>query len=260
MTSAQAHPRVARFLTPSARAALGQPPAVTALTLTVLGWGLVLATATGPTALQLCFAAGTQTSAAFTTNLALAWAVFDPLRAGLDWVVMIAAMMGLLLIAPLTHIRTRSLTQTRAGASTLFLLGYGVVWAVTGLIAVPTLLVAGAALSTLNLAGAGAAFGLILAALWQLSPAKTIAARRCHWRPPLRITAPYASSFAYGLTYGRRCATSCAPLMVPPMLGGHAPLTLAMILLILLHERSVLRPAFTGPALLLTFLAAMSAV
>jgi hypothetical protein len=245
---------VVRILTPQARAALCQPPAVTALSLAIVGWGLLFLGASGPTALQLCFAQSTQTAAAFSTHLALAWTVFDPLRAALDWVAMVAAMMGLLLIAPLTHIRTRSLTHHRAGASTMFLLGYGMIWLLTGLIAVPALLLTGAVLNTVNIAGAGAALGLTLAALWQISPAKTIAARRCHWRPPLRITAPYVSNFAYGLSYGRRCATSCAPLMVPPMLGGHAPLTLAMILLILLHERSLLRPAFTGTALLLVCL------
>ena len=143
------------------------------------------------------------------------------------WMLMLAAMMPPLISGAIHHLWTRSLKRRRWRAITLFVCGYAFVWMTAGWLL---------ALGVSRLVVAAPAWGIgtaavLLAALWQLTPAKQRCLNRCHARPPLSAFGLAADRDAvrYGLAAGGWCLGSCWALMLVPVAMGSAHLA-AMIL------------------------------
>lgn len=143
---------------------------------------------------------------------------------------MLAAMMLPLLIGPLDHVGSRT---GRSGpvAAAAFLTGYFAVWSAA---------LAGLALAALIVrqipAGALASVGVAIA--WQETTWKFRAHRRCHARPPLRLSAPQAAAdcLNFGVRTGLRCVSSCWVLMLAAMVVGGLP-AMAVVTLLTTAER-----------------------
>jgi predicted metal-binding membrane protein len=140
-----------------------------------------------------------------------------------NWPVMLAAMMLPLLTAPLRHVRDRSFARRRARAVGLFLAGYAALW-----------LLAGAALLVIALAIGDSGSGLfatvpavLLAAVWQCSPARQHCVNRGHRHPPLASAGATAdlAVFRFGASHGWWCVGSCWGLMLVAILipAWHLP-------------------------------------
>lgn len=159
---------------------------------------------------------------------------------GAGWAVMLIAMMAPLLVAPVRHIRSRSLARRRGRSVAWFLTGYGAVWGVAG--AVP----AAVALSPVRPATVVVVAAGVL--LWQVSPAKQLCLNRLHAHPPLSAFGAAADRDAlrFGIAHGGWCAASCGPVMLLPFLtpGSHL-LTMAAVALWVAAER-LDRPAAPG--------------
>jgi hypothetical protein len=148
------------------------PPALAALSLTaglalVLGLGRSLAP-------MICGGDGSAINVGPLTLILAPWGL------ALGWLLMLAAMTPVLLIAPLRHLWDRSFADRRAGAMALFGVGYLGVWTAAG---VPLMLAAYA----LKSAPAPLLLTLALALAWQMSPPKQAMLNRCHRRPPIAV-------------------------------------------------------------------------
>ena len=136
-----------------------------------------------------------------------------------SWMLMLAAMMSPLLIAPVGHVYSRSFSRRRVRAVLLFLGGYGGVW-----------MLAGAGVLQLTSAigrdalGWAAVVGLIALA-WQASPLKQRCLNRCHAHRELAAfgVAADLDAVRFGLQHGVWCVGSCWTLMLLPMMlmRGH---------------------------------------
>src|SRR5713226_3515803 len=65
--------------------------------------------------------------------LDLALVFNSPVRLASGWALMLVAMMPLLIIAPLRHVRERSFAWRRSRAMFFFVAGYAAVWMIAGL-------------------------------------------------------------------------------------------------------------------------------
>jgi predicted metal-binding membrane protein len=160
-----------------------------------------------------------------------------PARLAWGWALMLAAMMLPLLVAPLRHVRERSLARRRARAMLLFILGYFAVWMAAGMVLQVAALVA---LWTVPLPSMWLGLALAAAMLWQVSPAKQWCLNRCHRRPQLAAFEPEAdrSAVYFGLTSGASCVGACWALMLVMLLAGKEQLPVMIaITLLLLSER-----------------------
>ena len=153
------------------------------------------------------------------------------------WALMVAAMMGPLVAAPLRHVYARSFARRRARAVVLFGSGYLAIWMAAGvmLLALTAAVRLVAPQSTLMLA-----LGTLVALIWECSPLKQRCLNRCHARSELAAFGPAADADAicFGLTHGVWCAGSCWALMLLPLLvsRGHVA-AMAAVALWLLAER-----------------------
>jgi len=175
---------------------------------------------------------------------ALAWALLslpqhdhgtseDVRAAVVNWWLMVAAMMAPILIPPIQFVRGSVLARRRLGATLLFVTGYSAVWMVVGAL----LLTLAAALRTSTVPPSVAiATMVVIAVLWQCSPAKQVCLNRCHARPTLAAFGPAADVgvLAFGVTHGVTCAASCWAWMVLPLLvpAGHVAAMAAAAILI----------------------------
>lgn len=252
------NPAAQPFLTPTARKGLGQPAFLLTVLPALVAWCLIGFVAARGIDLQLCLTGSGHVLAGIGTSVKAAWAWMNPAQMALEWAVMVAAMMLPTLIPPLSHICARSYRERRLRASLLFVVIFMGIWMGAGVVAALILVPLRAVLGQVGLLGYGAGIGCLIAAAWQLSPAKAWAARRCHMRPALAATgwAADRAVAAYGIRHALRCIASCFMLMVPPMLGPHSLLVMAVIALILLRERAMPRPDFKGTAIVLTLLGA----
>lgn len=170
-------------------------------------------------------------------DMAAFWvALASPRELARDWLVMVLAMMPLLTVQPVAHVRRCSLAVRRLRATAVFAAGYGACWAMAGLVLVP----AGAVVIALLPAGTSALVLLAAAVVWSGSPPAQVARNRCHrlhrigafgfgaWRDCLR----------QGVTTGAACVATCWPWMLVPMATGtgHVPVML-LVTLVLLAER-----------------------
>jgi predicted metal-binding membrane protein len=138
-----------------------------------------------------------------------------------EWALMVVAMMFPMVIVPVRVTAERSLWRRRHRAIAEFLAGYVLVWLVVGAIGIwvlttlPLVSWVGLPLST--------SLGLLVAAVWQLGPAKRRALRACHRTAPLAGHGWRADRdcVAYGLTSGGRCVLNCWAMMFACLLSAH---------------------------------------
>ena len=160
-----------------------------------------------------------------------------PLADSFNWLLMLAAMMPPLIVAPLRHARERSFAHRRARAMFLFVIGYGAVWMTAGIglqvMALAAQLASSDTLTCLALSASAAA-------LWQVSPAKQWCLNRCHRRPQLAAFGAAAdrAAFDFGLSHGAACVGACWALMLLPLFvwQGHV-LTMLAVMLFAFAER-----------------------
>jgi predicted metal-binding membrane protein len=184
----------------------------------------------------LC-AAGTWPVTPTAASVGLALDLITPAHLASSSALMVVAMMLPLTVKPLRHVRDRSFASRRARAMLLFIAGYMAVS-----------MAAGAALQTLALAARSAeaatlpclGLAVVIAVVWQISPAKQWCLNRCHRRPQLAAfgAAADCDALAYGLRNGASCAGACWALMWLSLLveRGHLPAMLA-VTLFLMAER-----------------------
>jgi len=153
------------------------------------------------------------------------------------WALMLAAMMGPALIAPVRHVRDRSFARRRVRAIALFVAGYGAVWMAAGvvLIALARAMRLAASESSVPLV-----LALVIALVWQFSPAKQRCLNRCHAHSELPAfgVAAELGALRFGLAHGVWCAGSCWALMLVPLLISRGHLAaMALVTLWLIGER-----------------------
>ncbi len=146
-----------------------------------------------------------------------------------DWGLMLAAMMPLLLVAPLRYVRRCSAPRARAAQSCGFVIGYALIW----IAALPLFLVA--TLSLRSLTGGGVSLIVVLAAalMWSASPYQRYVLNRAHRSPriSLRGWRGFGDTLRFGLSHGALCLCACWAWMLVPMMTGPGQLhVIAMIL------------------------------
>ena len=153
------------------------------------------------------------------------------------WVLMLTAMMAPALIQPIHHLCSRSFRRRRARAALLFVAAYATIWLVVG----GGLLAAGLGISSSAPSSVlPPVLGVLIALLWQCSPAKQRCLNRCHAHPELAAfgTAADLDSLRFGATHGTWCAGSCWALMLLPVLvPGEHLVTMAAVTLLVFSER-----------------------
>lgn len=171
-----------------------------------------------------------------------------------SWALMCVAMMVPVVLPAVRHVAVNSLRRRRPRAMTLFLAGYVSVWAAAGAVLIPVL----APLPRLPLL----VTLIVLAALWQLLPARRACMRACHRTIPLPPTGWRAARGAvhFGVWHGLACAGVCGPLMaIMAVPGTHTPLWMITITAAILVTRYPPRGRFAprpGPLVLDTHLRA----
>jgi predicted metal-binding membrane protein len=174
-----------------------------------------------------------------------------------DWALMVIAMMFPLAITSVRTTAERSLWGRRHRAIAEFLAGYVLVWLVAGAIAtwllttLPLVSWLGVNLST--------SVGLVLAAAWQLAPAKRRAVRTCHRTAPLagRGWRADRDCVAYGVSSGGRCVLSCCAMMFACLLSAHSIPVMVSATMVGLAERYASRPMARRSSVALAALALM---
>ena len=136
--------------------------------------------------------------------------------------VMLAAMMSPALIAPICDIRLRSFRSRRARAVALFVIAYTSSWLLLGYLALTMTALVGVFAGRSYLP---ADIVLVLAFIWQFSPAKQRCLNGCHRHGELAVFGAAADKDAlrYGVNHAAWCGGSCWALMLLPMLlpAGH---------------------------------------
>ena len=171
------------------------------------------------------------------SNLQLALAMNPPASLIAGWFVMLIAMMLPLLWGALQHVRQRSFPNYRIKTLGLFLVSYGLVWMTAGLILLSTTMLLRLTMpdSILPLLGV-----VMVALIWQFSPAKQYCLNRCHSLPALNAFgfAAYNDALKFGFKHGMWCVGSCWALMLIPLMvyQGHIGCML-LVTLWLLSER-----------------------
>lgn len=156
---------------------------------------------------------------------------------GCMWLLMAAAMMLPSTIPSVRYVAFTSQRRRRQRAIGMFVVGYLAVWSVFGLLVLPLTLPA----AEYRWIGV---IALTLAGLYELTPIKRAALRRCHRTQPIRFTGPAAdrSCLGFGVYQGKTCIASCGPAMFAVLLLGH-PLVISLVVgAFLFVERIAVRP------------------
>lgn len=153
------------------------------------------------------------------------------------WALMLVAMMGPMLVAPIYHIRISSFARRRARSTLLFGVGYGIIWMAAGVVVVAVELIV---IWLLPRSYLPAAIVGAIAVVWQASPSKQRCLNRCHSHRPLAAfgIAADLDVFRMGLEHGLWCAGSCWAAMLFPMLlpEGHF-IAMAAVAVLMFCER-----------------------
>jgi len=224
---------------------LGEPPWPVLLTITLLGWVVVVGYGHGLAVSEFCVTATGQWLDRGWRELRAALFFVSPVHVAVSWLLMLVAMMTPLLAEPVRHLRLRSLARRRTRALVLFLAGYLAVWMAMA----PVLVIAAVLIRVVagNLGIAPLLPAAALALVWQASPWKQISLNRCHLTPRL---APFGwaadrDCLRFGVVNGLWCVGTCWALMLVPLVShdGHLPL-MALAAVILVAERlRAARPA-----------------
>ncbi|MHA7774296.1 copper chaperone [Roseibium sp. M-1] len=163
-------------------------------------------------------------------------ATTSPLLLVAEWLVMLAAMMSLLLTAPITHVRRSSAPARRWRATAIFCLGYGAVWTASASVLICAALAVNAAFD-----GALAVlFAVSLALLWSACPLHRLALNRSHrfGRIGLRGFAADRDCLRFGGVHAAYCIASCwAWMLVPLSAGDWHFVAMVFVTAVLLTER-----------------------
>ncbi|WP_459744140.1 copper chaperone [Pseudomonas sp. 3A(2025)] len=144
----------------------------------------------------------------------------SPLAIVYGWVLMMAAMMSLVILAPLQYVRDRSFASRKRRSLLLFVVGYGAVWVLGSLLLYGLAAVLGKVLpGAVGLMAVGAAV-----LVWQVSPARQHCLNLCHRQPALAAFGRAAdrSVMHYGLINGVSCFGACGGLMLLTLMAGEA--------------------------------------
>ena len=139
-----------------------------------------------------------------------------------DCALMLIAMMGPTLVAPIYYICSNSFARRRLRSIPLFAVGYGAVWMAAGSILLAVKL---AGESRLPQSYLPAIVVALLAVVWQVSPFKQRCLNRCHAHrslSPFGLAADWDAT-RLGFEHGFWCTASCWAAMLFPMLlpQGH---------------------------------------
>ena len=224
------------------RSLLAEAPWPLLMTVSALGWLAMFHFDHGASSSAFCLAPSGAEYERGWRAFRFALAQFSPLQVTAAWMLMLVAMMTPLLANPLRHIWNSSLVRRRWRAIGTFLLVYVLCW----LLAAQLL-----SMLALGLYGVEVATGLptllsvlLIALIWQASPAKQYCLNRCHRLPRL---SPFGwaadrDCIRYGLSAAGWCISTCWALMLLPMVAGSMHLMLMLLVsAVMIAER--LRPA-----------------
>jgi predicted metal-binding membrane protein len=207
-----------------------------------------MSAAENATLIGIC--SSTATIGAIAAEASRAFALPNPAAELLRWQIMCVAMMLPLTIAPLRHAAFRSFARRRNRAMALCATAYLAVWTALGaMVVVFQAIVDAAGERQAALVGA-----LAIAAIWQFSPLKAKALRRCNRNLPLSPHGVRADAdcIRFGLLIGANCTGSCGPIMAALMFAPHEPfLMLAAQTVVVLERYEVLpgHPRFLALAI-----------
>ena len=262
MTTAAGKTRIAPepLLTAGARSAVNSPATRWLLAPAALAWLCLLWLSGEEHTLALCTAPRPTLFDGLLANLASGFHSVAPGRWGIEWALMIVAMMFPLLVPMVRHVAGHSFAARRERSVGLFVAGYATVWLSAAAASSVALVAARATLQTLHLAPWAGLICCAAAALWQLSAAKLRAINRCHGTVALRPWAGDADrdAIGFGMLHGRRCVRACLPVMVLPLVGGYGLAAMAAIAAILLAERARERPQYRLSAIALLLIGLVS--
>ena len=169
----------------------------------------------------------------------------DLATAAQNWLLMTLAMMVPLSTGAIQATADRSLWRRRHRAIAGWLVGYVAVWMLIGvaLWLITTLPLARSVVSS----RVAVAIAFLLAAAWQVAPARARALARCHHTQPLAPTGWRADydCVRYGWTIGLWCSMTCGVLMAACWLVGHGVtgvIAMGIATAVGLAERRVSRP------------------
>ena len=143
----------------------------------------------------------------------------------LHWMLMVAAMMLPLTLDAVRTTAACSLWARRHRAVLGFHLGYLTPWALAGFLLATLASQFSERVSWIT----GAAIAFFIAALWETTHAKLVAAARCHRTMPLSPRGWRADRdcLRYGWHSGLNCSLNCWPFMLACWLSGHSFLVMA---------------------------------
>jgi len=151
------------------------------------------------------------------------------------WVVMTAAMMLPVAAVRAERIAAASLWRRRHVAVSEYVAGYLGVWSIFGLAAIWIV----AAVWPAGVPALAPALTLLAAAVWQVTPVRKRALRRCA-RPAyvnVRGWSADRDCVLGGIVHGRRCVLTCAPVMAVMALA-HSTILMLVLTGLLLTERA----------------------
>lgn len=153
----------------------------------------------------------------------------------LIWTVMVVAMMLPTTVPHLRYLAFNTRRSRRQRSIALFLLGYLAVWLVPGLALAPV---------PSPLPAALVAAGVVVAGVWELTPVKRRALRRCCRTWPVGYAGASADAGAveYGLRHGVICLLVGGPAMVALMLAGHPWWATVALTVVMAAQKLLSRP------------------
>jgi predicted metal-binding membrane protein len=166
-----------------------------------------------------------------------------PAQLIMSCLIMLVAMMTPLLARPIAHLWNHSLAHLRALVIALFVATYTGVWllAACGLMAIAVALKAFASAAALPIS----ALAVVIALIWQATPAKQTCLNRCHRLPglPAFSSATVWDSARCGTMTAFWCVGACWALMLAPLVvdGMHFA-TMAGVAAVLFVERQARAP------------------
>ncbi len=172
-----------------------------------------------------------------TASLGAKFSLHNATSQATAWATMLIAMMAPMLVPPIYHLQISSFARRRVRSVTLFIVGYGTIWMVAGVVMVQAASMLVTLAPKLYLQ---ATLIALLALIWQASPFKQRCLNKCHSHKTLAAfgTAADIGAFGMGLEHGLWCTGSCWATMLFPMLlptGGFV--AMAFVSALMFFER-----------------------